>query len=481
MSSKQLKIVAATACPTGIAHTFMAAAKLEEKAKKHGHSIFIEKHGGSGLTDALTEAQIAEADVVIVAAGRKIHLDKFKGKKIYEVDVGKAIKHADQIIKDIESNLEKLPIYGASSSDETDDIFAIGDKQGLYKHLMTGMSYMLPFIVAGGIFIGFSFMFGIFAGNPDHETYHPIAGFLSQWGGTAFGFIATILAGYIGYSIADRPAIMPAMVGGQVAFQMGAGFLGGIVAGIVAGYSMLYIIKAMKVIPKSLESLKPILFYPLAGLLVTGLILYPILSPIAFITEVITSWLNSLDTSQRVLIGLIIGAMMATDMGGPINKTAALFANAAFINTGNAYFLASMMAGGMIPPLGIALATTIFAKTFTEAERKAGKSCYFLGSCFITEGVIPFAAADPLRVIPACILGGAFGGALTQFFGISLTAPHGGIFVFPLASNVLLYITAILAGSLITALVLGGLKVSKIKKTKNKGEHYEHRESLARH
>ncbi|MGL4677140.1 MAG: PTS fructose transporter subunit IIC [Brevinema sp.] len=448
-----IKIAAVTSCPTGIAHTYIAAENLKKHAQNLGITIEVETQGSDGIGSPLSPESILSADYILIAADKVVEKSRFAGKKIIEVAVGEAVKHPKELLKKIiEGKLSPT-----SSEENTGDLFQLNTKTGIYKHLMNGIANMLPFIIGGGILIGISFSFGIFAGDPNHESYNPIAGFLSTWGSEAFGFIVPILAGYIAYSVGGQNALMPGMVAGIIADKGKTGFLGGIIAGFIAGYVINFLKKILKNVPQNIASLKPVLFYPVFSIVLTGLIITPLLTPIAWVMESLINFLNGLDPANRSFIGGVIGAMMASDLGGPINKTAAIFANGAF-TSGNAYFMSSMMAGGMVPPIALALCTTFFPKLWSDAEKKAGDACYFMGACFITEGVIPFAVGDPIRVISSCIVGSTIAGILTQIFNISLPAPHGGIFVIPLASSPLLFIISILIGAVISALLLALLK-----------------------
>ncbi|MGL5955141.1 MAG: PTS fructose transporter subunit IIC [Brevinema sp.] len=450
-----IKIAAVTSCPTGIAHTYMAAENLKKSAQKLGIEIEVETQGSDGVGTPLSLEFINSADYILIAADKVVEKSRFTGKKIIEVPVGEAVKHPEELLKKVIEG----KISQTSNEENTGDLFQLNTRTGIYKHLMNGIANMLPFIIGGGILIGISFSFGIFAGDPNHETYNPIAGFLGMWGGGtgAFGLIITVLAGYIAYSVGGQNALMPGMVAGMIADKGRTGFIGGIIAGFIAGYVINFLKKLLKDIPQNIASLKPVLFYPVLGLVLTGLVLTPLLTPIAWIMESLINFLNGLDPTNRSFIGALIGAMMASDLGGPINKTAALFANGAFAS-GNAYFMSAMMAGGMVPPIALALCTTLFPKLWSDAEKKAGNACYFMGACFITEGVIPFAVGDPIRVLSSCIVGSMVAGTLTQIFNISLPAPHGGIFVIPLASNPLLFILSILIGAVVSALLLAFLK-----------------------
>ncbi|CCG57887.1 putative phosphotransferase system enzyme IIBC [Brachyspira pilosicoli WesB] len=462
-----MKIVAITSCPTGVAHTYMAANALKKSATANNVEIKVETQGSDGIGNELTAEDIKNADYALFAADKPVeNKDRFIGKKIIEVPVTEAVKNSDNLIKNIISGNIKSYTLEASGDEDLDDLLQTSKRKGIYKHLMAGFSNMLPFIIAGGICIGISFAFGITASNPQSPDYNPIAGFFDTIGGGkvgAFSLIIAILSAYIANSVGGKSAFMPGMVAGLLANYYKTGFLGGILAGFVAGYVAILLKKLLNNIPKSISSLKGALLYPLFGLILTCLILWPVFMPIAKLMDLMVQGLNGISASHKGIIGLIVGGMMATDMGGPINKTAGLFANAAFAS-GNADFMSAMMAGGMVPPLGIALCTTLFAKYFTETERKAGKTCYFLGACFITEGVIPFAVSDPVRVIVSSMIGAMVSGFLTQYFNIVMMASHGGIFVIPITNKPILYTGIIILGSIITALVLGFWKKFSAKK-----------------
>ncbi|WP_347862437.1 fructose-specific PTS transporter subunit EIIC [Salimicrobium sp. PL1-032A] len=455
-------ILAVTACPTGIAHTYMAADKLKDTAKQRNIPIKVQTNGSSGVKNKLTADDISRADAIIVAADTKVDMSGFDGKHVIEVPVAKAIHEPDKLI---DRALDKdAPVYHADGKkEESEDSKG---RSGIYKHLMNGVSNMLPFVVGGGILIAFSFFFGIEAANPESDQYHPIAEMLSTIGGNAFFFLVPVLAGFIASSIADRPGFAPGMVGGYIAVSSGAsdggsGFLGGLIAGFLAGYLTLGVKKALESLPAWLDGLKTVLFYPVLAILGTGVIMLLINPPLTSVYTGLLSWLEGLSGANVAILGLIIGGMMAVDMGGPVNKAAYTF-GLATLDAGNYSIIAAAMAGGMVPPLSLGLASTFFKNKFTKEEREAGKTAYALGACFITEGAIPFAAADPARVIPSVITGSAITGALTMLFGIGLTAPHGGIFVIGLVeggwSSALLYIFAIVVGSIISAIMLGFLK-----------------------
>ncbi|RBW71041.1 PTS fructose transporter subunit IIABC [Bacillus taeanensis] len=452
------KVLAVTACPTGIAHTYMAADALKAKAKEMGVDFKVETNGSGGAKNVLTEEDIENAVAIIVAADKQVEMERFKGKHVIQVAVAKGIREPQNLIE--RALKQDGPVFQGSSSEEGSK--SSGNKEqrsGFYKHLMSGVSNMLPFVVGGGILIALSFMFGIKAFDPEDPSYHPIAeALMTIGGGNAFGLMIPVLAGFIAMSIADRPGFAPGMVGGFMAATGGAGFLGGLIAGFLAGYVVVGLKKAFSKLPSALEGIKPVLLYPLFGILITGLImLFIVIDPVKALNDGLTSWLQGMGTGNLVLLGLILGGMMAIDMGGPINKAAFTF-GIAMIDAGNYAPHAAIMAGGMVPPLGLALATTFFKNRFTKAEREAGKTNYIMGASFITEGAIPFAAADPGRVIPSAVAGSAVAGALSMMFGVGLPAPHGGIFVIPVVENPLMYVVSIVIGSIVTALMVGLLK-----------------------
>ncbi|WP_144704019.1 PTS fructose transporter subunit IIABC [Fictibacillus phosphorivorans] len=459
-SSSKQKILAVTACPTGIAHTYMAADALKAKAKEMDVNLKVETNGSSGIKNALSKDDIEEAHAIIVAADKQVEMERFNGKHVIQVPVAQGIRKPQQLIQ--QALDQDAPVYKsngeASNVDEKKN--ASPGRSGFYKHLMSGVSNMLPFVVGGGILIAISFIFGINAADPKDPSYHPIAEALSTiGGGNAFALMIPVLAGFIAMSIADRPGFAPGMVGGFMAATGGAGFLGGLIAGFLAGYLVLGLKKLFSSLPQSLEGIKPVLLYPLFGILLTGLIMmFIVIEPVKALNDALTLWLKGMGTGNLVFLGLILGGMMAVDMGGPINKAAFTF-GIAMIDAGNFAPHAAIMAGGMVPPLGLALSTTLFKKKYTKAEREAGKTNYIMGASFITEGAIPFAAADPGRVIPAAVIGSAVAGALSMVFGIGLPAPHGGAFVIPIVNgNPLLYVLAILIGSFVTAFIAGMLK-----------------------
>lgn len=445
------RIVAITACPTGVAHTFMAAEALQQTAKRLGYELQVETQGSVGAKTPLSATAIAEADVVLLAADIDVATERFAGKKIYRCGTGVALKQS-------EATLKKALAEGAVESAASDGKAAAkSEKTGVYKHLLTGVSYMLPMVVAGGLLIALSFVFGITA----YKEEGTLAAALMQIGGeTAFKLMVPLLAGYIAYSIADRPGLAPGMIGGLLAGTLGAGFIGGITAGFIAGYAAKAIARYVK-LPQSLEALKPILIIPLLASLVTGLVMiYVVGKPVAGMLAALTQFLDSMGTTNAILLGVLLGGMMCVDLGGPINKAAYAFSVGLLASQSYAP-MAATMAAGMVPPIGLGIATFIARRKFAQSEREAGKAAFVLGLCFISEGAIPFAAKDPLRVIPASIAGGALTGALSMYFGCKLMAPHGGLFVLAIPNAInhaLLYLLAIVAGSLVTAVVYALLK-----------------------
>ncbi|NIE74010.1 PTS fructose-like transporter subunit IIB [Pantoea sp. Ap-967] len=449
------RIVAVTACPTGVAHTFMAAEALQQAAQQLGYQLTVETQGSVGARNPLSAQAIAEADVVLLAADIEVPTARFAGKRIYRCGTGIALKQAQATLGKAlaEAKVESAGDAAAAPS-------AKAEKAGVYKHLLTGVSFMLPMVVAGGLLIALSFVFGIEA----YKEPGTLPAALMQIGGeAAFKLMVPLLAGYIAWSIADRPGLAPGMIGGLLASTLGAGFIGGIVAGFLAGYSAKAIARWAK-LPSSLEALKPILIIPLLASLFTGLVMiYVVGQPVAAMLEGLTHFLDSMGTTNAILLGLLLGGMMCVDLGGPINKAAYAFSVGLLASSSYAP-MAATMAAGMVPPIGLGLATFLARRKFAQSEREAGKAALALGLCFISEGAIPFAAKDPLRVIPASIAGGALTGALSMYFGCKLMAPHGGLFVLliPNAINhALLYLLAIVAGSLVTAVVYAVIKKSE--------------------
>ncbi|WP_027348790.1 PTS fructose-like transporter subunit IIB [Halotalea alkalilenta] len=456
-SSGARSVVAVTACPTGVAHTFMAAEALAEAGRAMGLSIKVETQGSVGAQNKLEADEIEAADVVVLACDIDVDSARFAGKRIYRTSTGAALKKPRQTL---EAALAEGAVESASATGGASR--STGQKKGVkergvYKHLLTGVSFMLPMVVAGGLCIALSFVFGITA----FEQEGTLAAALMQiGGGTAFALMVPVLAGYIAYSIADRPGIAPGMIGGMLASSLGAGFIGGIVAGFLAGYCALALVRWVK-LPSSLESLKPILIVPLLASLVTGLaMIYVIGTPVAALLDALTAFLNSMGSTNAVLLGLLLGAMMCVDLGGPVNKASYTF-GVGLLSTQTYAPMAAIMAAGMVPPIAMGIATLIARTKFAAAEREAGKASLVLGLCFVSEGAIPFAAKDPLRVLPLSIIGGAITGGLSMLFGITLMAPHGGLFVLLIpgaVNHALLYLVAILAGSLFTGILYALIK-----------------------
>ena len=456
------EVLAVTGCPTGIAHTYMAAESLERKAKEMGISLKVEKNGASGIKDALTAEEIEHAKCIIVASDRQVEMARFDGKPMIQTKVANGINKAEELLREAMSGT--APVYHASQSDKDSAESAIDAKDSfgrqIYKHLMNGVSHMLPFVIGGGILIALAFLFDTFdpANAKNFGSGTPLSAFLMKIGGASFGFMLPVLAGYIAMSIADRPGLVAGFVGGLLANQGGSGFLGALIAGFAAGYLVLLVKKLVSGLPQSLEGTKPVLFYPVLGVLFIGIaITFIINPPVSALNEWLMNSLQTMGTTSRVLLGLIFGAMMSVDMGGPVNKAAYVIGTGA-LATGEYGIMAAVMAGGMVPPLAIALCTTFFPNRFTEAERKSGITNYIMGLSFITEGAIPFAAADPIRVLPSCIIGAGTAGALSMFFECTLRAPHGGIFVVPTIGNPLMYLASIAIGSIIACIILAIVK-----------------------
>lgn len=450
-----VRMVAVTACPTGVAHTFMAAEALQQAAQQLGYELSVETQGSVGARNPLSAETIAAADVVVLAADIEVPTARFAGKRIYRCGTGIALKQARATL---DKALAEAKVE--SAADGATAAPAKAEKAGVYKHLLTGVSFMLPMVVAGGLLIALSFVFGIEA----YKEAGSLPAALMQIGGeAAFKLMVPLLAGYIAWSIADRPGLAPGMIGGLLASTLGAGFIGGIVAGFLAGYSAKAIARWAR-LPSSLEALKPILIIPLLASLFTGLVMiYVVGQPVAAMLEGLTQFLDSMGTTNAILLGLLLGGMMCVDLGGPINKAAYAFSVGLLASSSYAP-MAATMAAGMVPPIGLGIATFLARRKFAQSEREAGKAALALGLCFISEGAIPFAAKDPLRVIPASIAGGALTGALSMYFGCKLMAPHGGLFVLliPNAINhALLYLLAIVAGSLVTAVVYAVIKKSE--------------------
>lgn len=452
MQTAAKKIVAITACPTGVAHTFMAAEALEEEGKRRGHQIKVETRGSVGAKNQLTEQEIAEADLVIIAADIEVPLDRFNGKLMYRTKTGPALKKTGE---EMDKAFAQATVYQHTASVGSSN--ASEEKKGVYKHLMTGVSHMLPVVVAGGLIIALSFVFGIEAFKEEGTLASAL---MTIGGGSAFALMIPVLAGFIAFSIADRPGLAPGLIGGMLASSTGAGFLGGIAAGFIAGYSAKFIADKVQ-LPQSMEALKPILIIPFIASLFTGLtMIYIVGGPVSSIMSAMTEFLNNMGSANAVLLGVILGAMMCFDLGGPVNKAAYTFGVGLLASQTYAP-MAAIMAAGMVPALGMGLATFLARDKFEPSEREAGKASFVLGLCFISEGAIPFAAKDPMRVIPACMAGGALTGALSMLFGAKLMAPHGGLFVLLIPNAitpVLMYLVAIAAGTALTGFGYAFLK-----------------------
>ena len=455
--TKKPFVIAVTACPTGIAHTYMAEDSLKQMAEKMGVDIRVETNGSDGVKNLLTADEIRRAEGVIVAADKKVEMARFNGKHVLQRPVSDGINKAEELIT--KAMRQEAPILNVEG-----DIFAVNESDEkpsiigrVYKDLMNGISHMLPFVVGGGILIAISFLFETSFGSDS-----PLFISFMAIGGAAFSFLIPILAGYIAMSIADRPGLLPGMAGGYLAVQANAGFLGGLIAGFLAGYIMVYLKKAFKGLPRTLDGMKTILLYPVFGLLITGLLMYFLVGPVfSTINTAMITFLENLGTGNAVLLGAVLGGMMAIDMGGPFNKAAYAFSIGIFTDTGDGSLMAAVMAGGMIPPLAIGIATLLFKNKFTDIEQKSGLSNILLGLSFITEGAIPFAAADPMRVIGSSIVGSAIAGGLTQLWAVSIPAPHGGLFVITLANRPLMFLLALLIGTVVSALMLGLWKQDK--------------------
>ncbi|MCQ4638258.1 fructose-specific PTS transporter subunit EIIC [Anaerovorax odorimutans] len=469
------RILAVTACPTGIAHTYMAAEALEKKAGEMGYTLKAETNGSGGAKNVLTPEEIQAADGIIVAADKNVDMARFDGKRVYKTNVSAGINHPEELIEKIIKG--EAPIFHREG-DEPAEAETVGRESAgrqIYRHLMNGVSYMLPFVIGGGIMIALAFLIDTIAGAPrdsDFGAYTAAAAFFKTIGGIAFGFMMPVLAGYIARSIADRPGLAVGFVGGSIA-TLGctfanvagdpaavSGFLGALIAGFAGGYIVLLLKKLFSFLPSSLESMLPVLILPLFGIILMGAFMCFINPAVGAINTAITNGLNSMGSTSQILLGCILAGMMAIDMGGPFNKAAYVFGTAA-IASGGFNVMAAVMIGGMVPPIAIALATTFFKHKFTAEERKAGLVNYIMGLCFITEGAIPFAASDPLRVIPSCVAGSAVAGGISMAMGCTLRAPHGGIFVFPVVGSVGGYLLALVIGSLVGMILLAILKKTK--------------------
>ena len=465
-SEDQFRILAVTACPTGIAHTYMAAEGLEKAAKAKGCFIKVETRGSGGAKNVLTAEEIKNADCIIVAADTKVPMDRFNGKKLIEVQVSDGISKADKLIEQAMSG--KVPVYTASENAEVSEKKAGGSKgHQIYMQLMNGVSHMLPFVVGGGILIALAFLIDGLCVDMTSLTAEarqsfgsitPVAATLKSIGNLAFGFMLPVLAGFIAMSIADRPGLAVGFVGGAIAANGNSGFLGALVAGFLAGYLILLLKKLFEKLPEALEKIAPVLLYPVFGILIVGLVMtFVVEPPIGALNTALNTALTNMSGSSKVLLGIIVAGMMAVDMGGPFNKAAYVFGTAS-IAAGNYGIMAAVMIGGMVPPCAIALASLLFKDKFTKTERESAPTNFIMGLAFITEGAIPFAASDPLHVIPACVIGSGLAGALSMAFNCTLMAPHGGIFVFPVVGNPPMYLVALAVGTVVGALMLGVLK-----------------------
>ena len=465
-SEDQFRILAVTACPTGIAHTYMAAEGLEKAAKAKGCFIKVETRGSGGAKNVLTAEEIKNADCIIVAADTKVPMDRFNGKKLIEVQVSDGISKADKLIEQAMSG--NVPVYTASENAEVSEKKAGGSKgHQIYMQLMNGVSHMLPFVVGGGILIALAFLIDGLCVDMTSLTAEarqsfgsitPVAATLKSIGNLAFGFMLPVLAGFIAMSIADRPGLAVGFVGGAIAANGKSGFLGALVAGFLAGYLILLLKKLFEKLPEALEKIAPVLLYPVFGILIVGLVMtFVVEPPIGALNTALNTALTNMSGSSKVLLGIIVAGMMAVDMGGPFNKAAYVFGTAS-IAAGNYGIMAAVMIGGMVPPCAIALASLLFKDKFTKTERESAPTNFIMGLAFITEGAIPFAASDPLHVIPACVIGSGLAGALSMAFNCTLMAPHGGVFVFPVVGNPLMYLAALAAGTVVGALMLGVLK-----------------------
>ena len=463
----QRKVLAVTACPTGIAHTYMAAEALQEMAGKLGVAMKVETNGSGGIKNKLTAKEIEEAEGIIVAADKNVPVERFAGKPVIFVKVADGINKPKELIEEILSG--KVPAYAGKGGSEAEGEAAEAKEslgRQIYKHLMNGVSHMLPFVIGGGILIALAFMFDMeFAGTAKFGSGTPLAAFFKNIGGLAFSMMMPILAGYIAMSIGERPALMLGIVGGFLAASGGSGFFGALFAGFLGGYLILALRKVLSVLPDSLEGLKPILLYPVLGLLIMGVLMtYVINPPTAAFNQWLAGALAGMSTTSKVLLGFVLGGMMSIDFGGPLNKAAYVFGTASLAaadgSAVSSEIMAAVMIGGMVPPIAIALSTLLFSDKFTAKERQSGLTNFIMGLSFITEGAIPFAASDPLRVIPTCALGSAMAGALSMAFGCSVPAPHGGVFVFGVVQNWPMYFVALAAGSVVAAVLMGFVKKS---------------------
>ena len=463
---KEFRILAVTSCPTGIAHTYMAAEGIEKAAKKAGCFVKVETRGSGGAKNVLTEQEIQDADCIIVAADAEVPMDRFHGKRLIECPVSDGIGKADQLIE--RAMHGDVPVYQSGNPNAGKaQKSSGGGAHKVYTQLMNGVSHMLPFVVGGGILIALAFLIDGLSVDinslpadmrANFGTITPVAAALKGIGNTAFGFMLPVLAGFIAMSIGDRPALAVGFVGGMIASQGKSGFLGALLAGFIAGYLIVLLRKVFSRLPQSIEKIAPVLLYPLFGILIMGLLMnYVIEPPIGALNTALNTGLTNMSGSSKILLGMIVGGMMSIDMGGPFNKAAYVFGTAS-IAAGNYDIMAAVMIGGMVPPCAIALATLLFKNKFTKEERESGPVNFIMGLAFITEGAIPFAASDPIHVLPSCIIGAAVSGALSMAFGCTLMAPHGGIFVFPVVDHALMYLVSLVIGTVVGALLLGVLK-----------------------
>ena len=467
------RVLAVTACPTGIAHTYMAAEALDKAGKKLGISCKVETDGAGGTKNVLTAAEIAACDGIVIAADKNVETARFDGKPVIFAQVDDGIHKPEELLQKIESG--NVPVFHAQGGKPAEETQSESVGHTIYKHLMNGISHMLPFVIGGGISIALAFLFDDYAIDPKNFGMNtPIAAFFKTVGGAAFNYMLPILSAFIAMSIADRPGLAVGFAGGILAMTgtnflglasgdatgISGGFLAALLSGFVAGYLVKFLEKITEKMPKSMDGIRPMLIYPLGGLLCIGIVMCAINPLMGLINSGISAWLNSMGGVSKVLLGAILGGMMSVDMGGPVNKAAYVFGTAA-LASGSFDVMAAVMVGGMVPPLAIALSTTFFPKKWTPSERRDGIVNYVMGLCFISEGAIPYAAADPLRVLPSCIVGSAVSGALSMLFGCTLRAPHGGIFVFPVVGNPLMYVVALAAGSIVGAVILSLLKKTR--------------------
>lgn len=479
-SAENYDVLAVTACPTGIAHTFMAAEALQKAAQEKNIKIKVETNGSDGVKNALTSDDIKNAKGIIVAADRDVETARFDGKPVLKVPVAKGIKASNELIDEILS--DKVSVYHHKGGEvKSDSTVSESGTRRLYKHLMNGVSHMLPFVIGGGILIALAFLIDTLSGAPQNSSFGSntaLAAIFKSIGSIAFNFMMPVLSGYIAMSIADRPGLAVGFVGGYIATvgctfaspggdsSAVSGFLGALLAGFIGGYIVVLLKKIFSFLPKSMEGIKPVLIYPLFGILLMGLFMFIINPYVGILNTALSNGLESMGTTSKILLGALLGGMMAIDMGGPFNKAAYVFGTAS-LATGGYDIMAAVMIGGMVPPIAIALCATFFKNKFSPDDRKSAMVNYVLGLCFITEGAIPFAAADPFRVIPSCIAGSAAAGALSMAFGCTLMAPHGGIFVFPVVTRPLFYLLALLAGSVISMLILGFIRKKEVTPIEN--------------